>query len=334
MNDYYVVKLLSDRGIYRPDTLVIGDVELRSPKSDYPEELAVLQISIARNKVEINPAYSCRIGAVVKAATLDDAERQANEKFIGALDIISSDVPISKIDLSDCGYIKDLRTGELKWTAKHELLPSMAFICSREKFKAIEDSQWIASQKCDMALRYRRSLHWSRNAKWEENVQLRILFRWFAVEALFKQTENDNVGTYIRWFLGYPNGPSAKNVSPDFVRRLEKNLLYGKWKRWIVDAVENIRELRNQSVHSGFRNVDYPAKTMLQYDQLMTFGCSRCQGAVHEGLIHGLRSLAEFREYISLVFEGNNNRINDVHGTILFSLETDIFKNLNNNIYG
>lgn len=334
MNVFYVAKLLDDQGVYRPDAFVLGDVELRPPSSDFEDELETIKKSIQKNEIKIDPKINCRIGTIVHAATLKDAELLADEKFVGSLDIISFELPISRISLSKCGYIKNLESGELTPIEDVSFSPSMAFVRRQSKFQIMEFTQWVAMQNSELGLRYRRSLHWSRNGKWEKNLQIRILFNWFAVEALLKESKNDNVGPLIRWFLGYPNGVSAANVSSELIDKLKSNPLYKNWKNKITNSIENIRKFRNDSVHSGFRNVDFSVSDIKLFNQLMTFGCSRCQGAVIDALRMGLKTVSEFKEYISLIFENKDNLVNDVHGTILYSLENNSYHDLNEKIYG
>ena len=197
MNTFYVAKLFADQGVYRPDGFVLGDVELRPPSSDFEDELETITKSIRTNKVTIDPKLNCRIGTVVNAATLKDAETLADEKFVGALDTISSEYPISRIRLSKCGYIKNLDSGYLNPIEDITFSPGMTFVKRQSIFSNLEFSQWVTLQNSELALRYRRSLHWSRNAKWEKNLQIRILFNWFAVEALFK-VSNFRLGICIR----------------------------------------------------------------------------------------------------------------------------------------
>ena len=334
MTEYCVVKLLEGHSIYGVETTVVGDVELRPSTCDFDEELQALSSSIKNSGYEANPKFVSRICTIVSAPNLEIAERLSDEKFIEVLDVFGADVPTSKMKLSNCGYIKDLDAGTIFPIEKLKILPSTAFKCSQGPFKQIEFSHWVLNQTSDLALRYRRSLHWSNNSRWEKNLQLGILYQWFAVEALFKESEQDHVGPYIRWFLGYPNGQSAQYVSQKLLKQLESKPEYNKWKKWVIDSVEAIREIRNDSVHNGFRGVDFEASDLLKYSELMTYGCSRCQGAVRTALGSGLKTVPEFNEFKSVIFESNDNLVNDVHGNILFSLERGGLSHMQSNIYG
>ncbi|HNQ78980.1 MAG TPA: hypothetical protein PKJ37_10840 [Acidobacteriota bacterium] len=334
MNSFYVAKLLINQGIYRPDCFVVDEVELRPPKSDYDDELKAIQQSISINKAVIDPAFNCRIGTIVHASDLKEAELLADEKFIQVLDILSSEHPISKIGLSSCGFIKDLENGELIPIKNNNFPPSMAFIVSHGEFPTYEFSQWVVKQNSDLSIRYLRSLHWTRNGKWEKNLQIKILFNWFAVEALFKESESDNVGPLILWFLGFPNGAKASNVSPSLIQNLQNNTSYKNWKGKIEASIEQMRKFRNDSVHNGFRSVDFSPSDIRLYSYLIMVGCSRCQGAVRSALVSGIKSASEFKEYISLIFEDNGNLINDIHNNILYSLKSNTYRATDDNIYG
>lgn len=333
MTAYYVTKILDEGGIYRPNTFVLGDVELRSPKSDFSDELKVIKESIKNNKSQLKPEFNCRISTIVHAENLIDAELLADEKFVSTLDLISAELPLSKLQLSECGYVKNLTNGELSPIKDLNFSPGTVYTIQQHKFPKMEFNQWLINEKSDLSLRYRRSLHWSRNGKWEKNLQIRIIFNWFAVEALLKESEHDNVGPLIRWFLGYPNGTQAQFVSNKTMDQLNSNPLYEIWKRKIIKSIEQIREFRNDSVHSGFRNVDFSVSEIKLFNQIMIFGCSRCQGAVYAALINKIETVSEFKEYISIIFENNNNLVNDVHGNILYSLANNSYNPRNSTIY-
>jgi len=153
------------------------------------------------------------------------------------------------------------------------------------------------------------------------------------VEALFKKEEQDRVDPLIRWFLGYPNGCSAQYITPEIRESLQSNPIYENWKNKITSSIDKIREFRNDSVHNGFRNLDINQIDLIYYDQIMMLGSSRCIDAVKRALLSGISTVDEFKEYISVVFESNENLVNDVHNNILYSLEAGNFKFISRNRY-
>jgi hypothetical protein len=169
-------------------------------------------------------------------------------------------------------------------------------------------------------------LHWARNAKHEKNKQLKIIFYWFSIEALLKESENDNISGVLRWCLGFPNGKKRNEVPNSILSSLNTHPRYEYWSKEIVTIVEQIRIFRNDSVHSGFRSVDFTKSELELYTEVMTFGASRCQGAVNIALMNRIETVSDFKEYIGIIFEGRVGLINDVHGNLIYSLD-EIKKN-------
>ncbi|MEQ6475243.1 hypothetical protein [Comamonas sp. wu1-DMT] len=155
----------------------------------------------------------------------------------------------------------------------------------------------------------------------KKNAQLKTLFYCFAVEALIKETENDNIGGSVRWFLGFPNGKNRSDVSVTTLLKLREHPSYDFWNKELIDIFEKIRVFRNDSVHAGFRSTDFTKNELNLYSQIMLFGASRCQSAVRFALINGIKNVSEFKEYIPIIFEENCNIINDIHGNIIYSLD-------------
>ncbi|KMQ49485.1 hypothetical protein CHISP_3605 [Chitinispirillum alkaliphilum] len=327
MATYNVVKVLANNGMVFPVSTIYRDVEIRPAGKDFEDEAKCLEESLEINKSNVDLSINSRISCIVEATTTEEAIKLADEKFEEVLDIKSHDSVLSQMELSNCGYTKDLITGLIKPILNHSFGPCCAFIRQLRSFHQVDSTQVFLLWNSELSERYKRSLHWSRNASKESNIQIQILFMWFAVEALFKETGTDMVAPYIRWFLGFPNGNGAQYIASHKRAQLRQNENYDKWKRKLIDALENIREFRNASVHSGFRRYDFSDNEILLYEHIMKLGTSRCQRAVYTAMASGLETVNEFKEYVGLIFDITVNVENDVHGTIIYTLENGI--NLN-----
>lgn len=322
MSAFLVVKVLESQSICLPSTLIYSDVELRSSSADTPDEIELLKLSAKSANLDFSQYHHCaRIATLVNEDSLEQAVSVADDRFAEILDLKSIEVPISNFSLSTIGFVKDLLSGQLQEIKHKQHKPSMSFMVHQGDVQPTDITHYILSQNSELSNRYLRSLHWFRNSKHENNQQLKILFNWFAVEALLKESETDNIGGSIRWFLGFPNGKQSQNVSKTIISKLESNPRYGYWKKELAEITDKIRIFRNDSVHHGFRSVDFSSKELELYNQIMVFGTSRCQAAVQQALINEISTASEFKEYIALIFEQNNNLINDVHGNITFSLD-------------
>ena len=75
------------------------------------------------------------------------------------------------------------------------------------------------------------------------------------------------------------------------------------------------------SVHSGFRLQDVPLEKLRAFDHLTILACPRVQRMAISGLQAGLRTAQDLFDYAGPVLESIPHVVDDVHGTIIFSLE-------------
>lgn len=323
MTPFLVIKVLESQSICLPSTLVYSDVELRSSSSDTPEELTLLKECAYSQYLDFAKYSLCaRIATIINESSIDKAIEVADDRFAEILDLKSIEVPLSNYSLSKIGIVKNLVAGQLYAIKDKNHKPSMSFFVAQGDIQQAEMTHYILSQKSELSERYLRSLHWFRNSKHENNQQLKILFSWFAVEALLKESESDNIGGTIRWFLGFPNGNSSQLVSASVLNELNQNPRYLIWKKQITNIIERIRIFRNDSAHNGFRTIDFTPKDLELYSHVMVLGLTRCQGAVQRALISGISTVSEFKEYMPYIFEDNGNLVNDIKGNILSILDS------------
>jgi hypothetical protein len=322
LDNFLVLKILDSDSVSLPASLIYCSVELRPYSADSECEIEVLKESASNNRAIFEKySYCARIATIVESDSIDNAIHHADKLFSEILDLKSVEFAISNFRTSDIGYVKNLESGNIQPIRKTEYMPSMSFMTHQGSIQRVDAVNYLSSLNNELSERYKRSLHWVRNSKHEQNRQLKTLFYWFAIEALVKETDTDNIGGVVRWALGFPNGKNRNSVSSVLIDNLSSHPKYAYWNKELIAIIDNIRVFRNDSVHSGFRSADFTKKELELYSQIMTFGASRCQAAVQQALINGLSTVSEFKEYISIIFEENINVVNDVHGTILFSLE-------------
>lgn len=321
MTKYLVLKILDNQGVYLPYTLIYGSVEIRSCNADSEYEVDILKESALRNGIDFNMyLYCARIISIVESEDVNEAIDIADDLFSEILDLKSRDFFSSILETSNIGYVKKLESGGIQPIIRNEFKMPLSFVVNKDSIQRIDISQYIYSLNSELSRRYLRSLHWSRNSQNESNSQIKILFCWFAIEALFKETEHDHIGGMVRWFLGFPNGSQRNDVLCSIIKELRKHPKYDYWNKELITIVDDIRIFRNNSVHSGFRSFDFTKKKLKYYKEIMAYSAPRCQNAVRYALINGISTVSEFKEYVAIIFE-ENIRINDVHYNILFSFE-------------
>ncbi|HCZ8663114.1 hypothetical protein ACLH09_23275 [Citrobacter braakii] len=324
MNDFLVVRVLEDKGAYFPYTKLYGEVEIRSPQSDSPKEIALLESSAERYKINFSNLKLCsRIATIIKGYDREKAIEIADGKFSVVLDLLSAEVPLSSFAFSKLGYAKDLRTGEISPISKNEFGPNTSFFRHHGRLQQIDLNHNIITQCTEMNERYLRALHWRRNSKNEKNTQVSILFDYFAAEALFKEGEGDNIGGYIRWFMGFPNGKESLRVNDDIILKLNSADRYAFWNKNLKSVFEWLRKFRNNSVHHGFRNLEFSVAELEFYKQVMVVGVSRATSAARFAIANNISTLKEFKDYLPEIFEGQVSVV-DVHGTVISILDSNL----------
>lgn len=322
MSSFLVVKVLDSKSVALPSTFIYGAVELRSYESDSALEREALQESAQRNYLKFDDYIFCaRIATIVDAEDAYEAASISENLFSEILDFKSLELHMSNLSTSNIGFVKNLNSGAIEPILKREIGATMSFLRHQGNIQKYDWINYILSLNSELAERYKRSLHWSRNCRHENNLQIKILFYWFSMEALFKETVTDNISGTVRWFLGFPNGKARSTLDENLIKTLESHKKYKKWSGKIIDVLEEIRIFRNDSVHSGFRAFDVSKDDLELYSQVMIYAASRCQGAVRSALLNKITTVADFKEYLPVIFEENKNIINDVHNNIIFSLE-------------
>lgn len=326
MTSFLVVKVLDDRSVSIPSTMNYGSVELRSYSADTKLETDALEASALEGGLDFNKHKICaRIATIVECETPAGAVHIADGRFLEVFDFKSTEFAVSTIRASRIGLIKDLASGEIIPIKRSSFEPSLSFVMGRGTVQCFDNTNFLLLLENELSDRYRRSLHWARNGKNETNLQLKILFSWFALEALLKADVNDNcVESYARLFLGFPNGQQLGLMSKLTKTTLENHHRYQYWQKRLIDIVQEIRDFRNDSVHSGFRSVDFTKEELELFSMVMTYAVTRCQAGVTRGLFSDIESLSEFKEYAVPLFEDNANLINDVHNNIIYSLDHPI----------
>ena len=322
MSDYLVVKILDTNSFTLPNTLIYGDVELRSASTDSDTELTILKESAEDHKLDFSRyTYTARISTIVHSDTPREAQEQATDRFSTILDLIMTKFPTSKVELSEIGFIKNLESGETIPIKKWEFTPSLLFVVNQGNIQQFDPINFIFSQKTELSERFLKSLYWARHSRHENNRQLKVLFSWFSLEALLKENIDDYIGATVCFCLGFPGKRRAQNIDQEFMRRIESHPKYFFWLNKLTIEVNNIRDFRNDSVHDGFRIVDCSKDTLALYEQIMMYGTSRCQQAVQHALLNGIHTVVEFKDYLPFIFE-EFVRVHDVHGNIIHSFDS------------
>ncbi|MBP6863412.1 MAG: hypothetical protein KBC57_13780 [Neisseriaceae bacterium] len=221
---------------------------------------------------------------------------------------------------SKIGYVKDLETYEIEPLRKFDFQPSVTLLRNINQYQQYDHVNFILSLNNDLSMRYTRALHWFRNSNYETNKQVKTLFLWFSLEALFKQTEKDNISGKVRIFVGFPRLSNSKFKESLLVKELKQHPSYEFWFKKFPVQLDMIREFRNESVHAGFRAVELTKENLNFYCNILEMTVPRCLNAVNVALLNDIDNIDRFVDNMADLFEKAVNK-NDIHGTFIYSLD-------------
>lgn len=255
--------------------------------------------------------------------------RLANDKFVTVLDLKANELALANINLSKVGVIRNLSTGTIKSFLMFGILKSRVFMRNISDIQRWSATNFMLSKgnnsekNEELSARHIKSIHWSHHANDEENKQLKVIFSYFCLEALFKENENDNITGMVRCFLGFPGGKYFRDVDKTIIDTLNENCDYSSLVKDIPAYLDDIRKFRNDSVHTGFRSIDICNRKLKLYDNLLNLAKGRCLNAVQLSIIdEGINDLSEFKNKAGLIFN-RMARVDDILGNVVYSLKNE-----------
>lgn len=337
---YLVINICSDKSIYKPNGYYFSGVELRTGIKDSQAELQSIEESMGLFNETVNLDIAPRLATICNAKDSEFAYIFAIEKFEQTLDILNISMNhISKYSLENFGCIRNMETNMVEpITPKMQsklfqipINPVPGYITRDYPYSCLDKAEILLNQfsnSNELYQRLERAAYWLRKARNEKNIQLRILFRWFSMEAAWKIDDSDNIIPKIMISLGFPIGQNSRilqNLDPKIYTDLTSHSDYKIWKKRVETRLDKIRILRNDSVHSGFRPWDIPRNQLLKLDHLSVLGSSRLINLMVKALMDDYTNLQDANDDLLIIWATKEYIIEDNHGTIIFSLNNPSF---------
>jgi len=229
---------------------------------------------------------------------------------------------ISQIKLLNCGIIRDLETA-LQFVRKQAngFFHSPAFHILQREINPIDSAQaFLSLPDNELKNALLRSIHWSRRSKLESSLQLKCLFRWFAAETIAK-TGDEDITPKLMQALGFPLGKIGIILPKSLIDLLINHPDYTYCKKTACDFLNDLRNFRNDTVHTGFREWDYDKNKLQICDHLVSMALSRLQNHALTAALSAMTTIAEFWDYFPIIFENTTNLQKDFHGNVLFMIK-------------
>lgn len=328
MADYFIARLLTAGATHFTRNFCLGESEIRMSKSDTPDERSAFEESLKLNGEAIDLNIGSRICTIIcDVDTPETANLAAENIFEEALDVLSLESHgVGRFSLLKSGLSRNLNTSEIKPINKIIFRPTTVFAIEHERYPQITIKEHLLANKgveiCDRLL---RALHWSRHASWEKNLHMRILFNWFAIEAILKKNENDNVAPKALFAMGFPSSNAGSIIDPRVLSEIEGHPKYSGYKTLLYKDMEAIREYRNNIVHSGHRPWDLRADELKRYTYITQTAKNSTLTFSIQGIYRGCKTTDDLWSAFPTIFADYDGLKDHVHGNIIFSLESKTY---------
>ncbi len=285
MRTYLCVRvLLGDQ--YFPTTKSMGTVDIRPSRNELPFEQKALLESLKNTSPRLESIEKkCRILTIVETNKVEEAHQESQLLFEEALDMYEPYSHfISKNQLSKVGYILDLESFIIIPLTDKFFRPqrnsSFSALVIDEEYPVIDLYQYaysLARFGYTGVRAFVRAFNWIRKSQNELDVNIRFLFKWIALESLFKLQSSDDIIPYISLLLGFPLTKHERLIARPIIQALMLIPNYRTWRSWLVRKLQFMRSLRNNIVHNGFRTHETDKKTMIRFLKILTsaFSCAK-----------------------------------------------------------
>jgi hypothetical protein len=333
MSNYLICRLLSDKGLVVPRSIGYGDTEVRSFSLLFPNELALIKESSDSFGEEINLNIAPIITTIVNARNVHEADYLAEIKFQQVLDCQNAEVTLGEVLLFKSGFIKNIDTGNNSPRLKGNSIGRYPMFQIMDRLiPKINRTQYLFTvSDSELKLAILRSYHWLRKSKNEVDPHLKCLFLWFSIECLAKVEEEDITGKIMQ-ALGFPLGRIGLCLPAEKIKSLKNHSEYDSIRRKLENQLTQIRELRNKTVHEGFRSWDIPIDTLKVYINILSIAAPRVQNFAMAGLENNIETLMDMWDYVPVIFEVKVN-VNDFHGNVLYMLQNHLLLQDNDIIF-
>lgn len=302
-----------------------GDVDVRLHDAETREETECAKRSLESFEWEHSGKPLIRLVTIIEEDDLKKADRLAGKVFEETTDLFSR-TPLARIRPCDgAGYWVDMRTGQTKPYLRPEesieFPRSNLFQVHRGPFGTLNIQQFVAAGHSDELSRaYLRSIHWHNQGGDQQRDYLRFLYSWIALETIAKTEHHETIVPKIAIGMGFPLGRRARTFPQAVLGKLFAIHNYRSWRDFIIKHLEESRKIRNDIVHSGFKETDLELRELDIKLYILDYAFNSVITYMEQIIANGVRSLREAWKMMPHQVANNQHLAEQVSGNLFYSL--------------
>jgi hypothetical protein len=323
-----IVKLIdSNQHIF--ENKPYGSIDLRTKESETEEEKCAAIESLESYNYSSNDKNILRLVGIFEGKTKDKVIIDSEILFEKIIDLLKQQ-PITIIRNCDgAGYWVDMDTGEtkpfLKPQEQQELFLNHIFQMSLGPYSPMFGEQIISSCNNEAIEAFTRSIHWFNDSKSQTKSYLKFLYKWIAIETIAKIEIEEDIIPKLCLVIGFTLSKYSKLIPKGKKEEIIKKSIYNHYKKNIKNELYECRKIRNNIVHSGFKEVNLINENMELKLYLIDsiYGCMI--NTIKKIILSGKSTLKEIWDIIGEYIVNNENLLNWVSDVFLKEIE-----NINN----
>jgi hypothetical protein len=319
-----IVKLIESNQ-YIFENKPYGSVDVRTSESETEEEKLVAQESLKSYNYSTNEKNILRLVSIFESETLKKALLDSEVLFEEIIDLLKRQ-PVSRIKSCDgAGYWVDMYTGKimpfLKPNDHKDFLLNHVFQMSLGPYSPMFEEQIISSCKNEAIEAFIRSIHWFNDSKSQTKSYLKFLYKWIAIETITKTERDEDIIPKLCLIIGFPLSKSIKLLPKNNVERLIAKSEYKLNKKIIKEELYKSRNIRNNIVHSGFKEVNLIDEKMELKLYIIDSVYSCMINSIEKIILSGKNTLKEIWDVMREYIMNDTNMIKWIYGTFLQEFE-------------
>lgn len=284
-----------------------GPVDLRTSESETNEEKQAAIESLESYNYPTDNKNILRLVTILEENNLKAAKLKSDLLFEETIDLLKRQ-PAAEVRIFDnAGYFVNMGTGETtpfirKKDTNHSLLGNI-YQTSLGPYSPMFSEQFILSKRNVESIEaFIRSIHWHNNSETQSRMYLKFLYKWIAIETISKVTDNENIIPKLCLVLNLPLSQHSKLVPQSEMEKLHEIKEYRHYREIVRGEFNNCRIMRNEIVHSGFKETNILDKNIELKLYLINCAYSAMINSVEKIILSGKNTLKEvwdvMHEYI------------------------------------
>jgi hypothetical protein len=319
-----IVKLI-DSNQYIYENKPYGYVDVRTTESETEEEKQMAIESLNSFDYPADGRNILRLVTIIEAKDIKKAKINSELLFEETIDLLKRQFITRIKDCDGAGYWVNMDTGETKPFLKpheyHNPYFDHVYQTSLGPYSPMFSEQMISSNRnVEVIEAFIRSLHWYNDSNSQARMYLKFLYKWIAIETITKINFDEDIIPKLCLVLGFPLSKNLKAISENNIGKWTSIDNYKSYKILIRRELYKCREIRNDIVHSGFKETNLLNENLQLKLYIIDSVYSCMINTIEKIIATGKSSIKEIWDVMSDYVMQDKNLMTWISGTFLRQL--------------